>query len=49
MTDLDRMTVCAWDCLFKAWRDRDLQRLNLDGPGEETDRVLKVARFLRRE
>ncbi|MCK9233372.1 MAG: lipopolysaccharide kinase InaA family protein [Syntrophales bacterium] len=39
LTDLDRMTVCAWDCLFKAWRDRDLQRLNLDGPGEETDRV----------
>lgn len=39
LTDLDRMKVCTWDLLFKIRRDRDLKRLNLDGPGKEPARV----------
>ncbi|HOD28862.1 MAG TPA: lipopolysaccharide kinase InaA family protein [Syntrophales bacterium] len=38
LTDLDRMKVCAWDFLFKIRRDRDLRRLNLDGPRQEPAR-----------
>jgi len=38
LTDLDRMKVCTWDFPFKIGRDRDLKRLNLDGPGQEPTR-----------
>ena len=39
LTDLDRMKVCRWDFPFKIRRDKDLKRLNLDGPGKEPARV----------